>query len=419
MKEFKIKRRTFLKSLAFVGGAVAAGELPWLTQLYADEDGFYHLAQNAYPFDKPETVIYSTCLQCHTACTIKGKIYQGVLVKITGNPYSPMNMWPQLSYDTPPEKAVKYDARLCPKGQAGIQSLYDPYRLRKVLKRKPGTKRGEGQWITIPFEQAIEEIVNGGNLFGEGHVPGLKEIWAVRDPKLMKELKKDAKAVAEGKMSLEEFKRKHKDHLDKLIDPNHPDLGPKNNQFVFLAGRIEHGRKEFSKRWLKDAFGSVNWYEHTTVCEQSHHIAYKEMTRKYHQGKWIKPKEHMKPDVPNAEFVIFFGTSPFECNFGLLRQPGQAGEGLRGPRGASLGGLGEVGPQGGLRMSFWIPLPIIILLLVGVGRAGGPASALTAPPPAKKQAVRPEKGCPLLKNLPWSGNGTDNGTEEEEEDFGC
>ncbi len=316
MKDFRIKRRTFLKSLAFVGGAVAAGEIPWLTQLYADEDGFYHLAQNAYPFDRPENVIYSTCLQCHTACTIKGKIYEGVLVKIEGNPYSPMNMWPQLPYDTPPEKAVKYDARLCPKGQAGIQSLYDPYRLRKVLKRKPGTKRGEGQWITISFEQAIEEIVNGGNLFGEGHVPGLREIWAVRDPKLMKQLKEDAKAVAEGKMSLSEFKRKHRAHLDKLIDPDHPDLGPKNNQFVFLAGRIEHGRKEFSKRWLKDAFGSVNWYEHTTVCEQSHHIAYKEMTYKYKNGKWGHGKEHMKPDVPNCEFVIFFGTSPFECNFG-------------------------------------------------------------------------------------------------------
>ena len=39
-------------------------------------------------------------------------------------------------------------------------------------------------------------------------------------------------------MTVEAFKAKHAAHLDMLIDPDHPDLGPKNNQFVLQGGRI-------------------------------------------------------------------------------------------------------------------------------------------------------------------------------------
>lgn len=311
----KLTRRDFLRSAAFLGGSLLFSEtiLPtllrqgWMPEVLAG-------GQNAYPFDRAENVIYSTCLQCHTACTIKGKILDGVLVKIEGNTYSPMNLLPHLNYDTPPDEAAKVDGKLCPKGVAGVQSQYDPYRIRKVLKR--AGKRGESKWEVIDFDQAIDEIVNGGTFADGTTTPGLKEIWAVRDPDLMTALKTDAAAVTKGEMTLDEFKTKHAAHLDLLIDPDLPDLGPKNNQFVFQAGRIEHGRKEFAKRWLKDAFGSVNWYEHTTICEQSHHIAYAQVTNQYINGKWTGGKHHMKPDFANAEFVIFFGTGAFEANFG-------------------------------------------------------------------------------------------------------
>lgn len=312
-----MNRRSFLKSTAFFGGVMAASRIPGMN-LFSPGNAIAESSAttDAYPFDNPENVIYSCCLQCHTACTIKTKILNGVMVKVEGNPYSPMNMHPQLSYDTPAKDAVLYDGRLCPKGNAGVQTLYDPYRIRKVLKRKPGSKRGENQWLTIDFDKAIEEIVNGGDLFGEGKVEGLKDILVIRDPALMSSLKTDTAKVSKGEMSVADFQARNKEHLDKLIDPNFPDLGPKNNQFVFLAGRIEHGRKEFAKRWCNDSLGSANWYEHTTVCEQSHHIAFNESTKKYHKGKWGHGKHHLKPDIPNARFVIFFGTSPFEANFG-------------------------------------------------------------------------------------------------------
>ena len=68
---------------------------------------------------------------------------------------------------------------------------------------------------------------------------------------------------------------------------------------------------------MKDAFGSINWYEHTTICEQSHHIATIQVTNQYAgKGSWSGGKEHLKPDFANAEMVIFFGTGAFEANFG-------------------------------------------------------------------------------------------------------
>ena len=138
----------------------------------------------------------------------------------------------------------------------------------------------------------------------------------LRDRKVAAALAGDAKRVQKGLMTVAQFKAKHARHLDKLIDPDHPDLGPKNNQFVFLAGRIEHGRKELMKWFTHDSFGSINAFEHTTICEQSHHIAFNEATRKWEGGGFGKGKHHFKPDLSSARFVIFFGTGHADANFG-------------------------------------------------------------------------------------------------------
>jgi len=308
-----VSRRDFLKSSAFLGGSIALSGCS-ATQFMSGEEGA------DYPLNDAENFIYSVCLQCHTDCPIKVKIVDGTAVKMDGNAYSMQTLNPALPYETRIKDGAKVDGAICPKGQAGLQSLYDPYRLVKVLKR--AGKRGENQWKIISFKQAINEIVEGGKLFA--HVPGednrvvegLKDLYKLRDAKLSKAMATDAKDVGKGKMSVEAFKKKYADNLDVLIDPDHPDFGPKNNQFVFQAGRIEHGRKEFAKRWLKGGFGSNNWFEHTSICEQSHHIAYQQMTNQYIKGKWTKGKHHMKPDLYNSKFVVFFGTGGFEANFG-------------------------------------------------------------------------------------------------------
>jgi len=182
------------------------------------------------------------------------------VVKIDGNPYSPQNLIPHFDYDSSLNAAAKKEGKLCPKGQAGIETLYDNYRIRKVLKR--AGPRGSNKWKTISLDQAVEEIVNGGRLFEdigeEREVEGLRDMFVLKESELSKFMQAGTEKIKDKKMTVSAFKEQYRDHLHILIDPDHPDLGPKNNQFVFLAGRIEHGRKEFMKRFTYDAFGSVN-----------------------------------------------------------------------------------------------------------------------------------------------------------------
>ena len=317
-----LDRRNFLKTGAFLGGsALLAGQLQSAMDLMGRAEAQTLAGGGAYPLAKPENILYSVCLQCNTGCGIKAKVLNGVVVKIDGNPLDPMNLTPHLPYKTSPFEIATYDAILCPKGQAGLQSAYDPYRIVKVLKR--AGKRGSNQWLTIPFDQAVREIVEGGELFknvpGEENrkVAGLKDLWALRDPKVAKALSEDAKAVQAKKLTVAEFKAKNAEHLGFLIDPEHPDLGPRNNQFVFAWGRLKGGRGDFINRFTKDAFGSVNAHGHTTVCQGSLYFSGKAMSEQYKEGKWTGgAKFYWQADTGNSEFIIFVGASPLEGNYG-------------------------------------------------------------------------------------------------------
>ncbi len=314
-------RRQLLKTAALVGGwsalaGTASGS--FRQQPWADSGEPFP----EYLLSQPENVLYSTCLQCHVRCQMKAKIWDGTLAKLTGSPYSPLNYLPHLPYATDLERAAVTDGKLCAKGQSGIQTYYDPYRVRRVLKRNG--PRGSGKWIAIPFEQFIDEVVSGGRLFtslgDDREYPGFDEVWALRDPTLAAGMAADAKAFGRGEMSLPAFQAKYREHLNTLIDPDHPDLGPRNNGFVFDAGRIQHGRKELMAWFTKQSLGSNNAFEHTTICEQSHHIAYGQMTG--------GDNNHMKPDLEHARFVLFWGTGAFSANFGLTPMAQKVTEGV-------------------------------------------------------------------------------------------
>ena len=318
----KLSRRALLKGSALAGAGALLGSEGNRLMAAINQSGQDDPAGAAYTLSQPENILYSQCLQCNTQCTVKAKIQDGLLVKIDGNPYSPMNLQPHLSYDLSPQAVAKVDAHLCPKGQTGVQTIYDPYRIRMVLKRTG--PRGSRQWKAIPFDQAIKEITEGGQLFAEigenRHVSGFKDVFVLKDAALSKEMADDVADLRGGKLTLDAFKDKHKDHLDMLIDPDHPDLGPKNNQFVFQGGRIGPDREVFAKRFTFGGMGSVNWYAHTTICEQAHHVAFLWSTAQWEvkDGKagWKKGVNHMKPDYTKAEFVIFWGTGYTEANFG-------------------------------------------------------------------------------------------------------
>jgi len=314
----ELTRREFLiLSGAFVGGTAAFLKAKDVLGKINAEEG------SIYPLAEPGNVIYTVCQQCNTQCGIKVRLLDGVAAKIDGNPYSPWNLYPHLPYKTPLREVAPIDGYICPKGQAGIQTAYDPYRIRKVLKRKPGTKRGENQWITIPFEQAIKEIVEGGDLFGEGHVQGLRELWAIRDPKVMKEMGDFVKKIwaekdpEKKKALVAEFKEKFANYLDAMIDPDHPDLGPKNNQIVLMWGRLKGGRSDLLHRFFGSGLGTVNRHGHTTVCQGSLYFGCKAMSEQFVDGKFSGgAKFYWQADLGNSEFVIFVGANLFEGNYG-------------------------------------------------------------------------------------------------------
>ena len=215
-------------------------------------------------------VVRTVCLGCHSACGLQVKVKDGVLIKIDGNPYHPNCMENHIPYDTDPRQADKMNGTVCAKGGATMQTMYNPYRVQHPMKRVG--PRGSGKWKTITWEQAYKEIIEGGDLFGEGQVDGLKAIRS-----------------------------------SDLIDPAAPELGPKANQLCFMPGRIEHGRKEFTDRWFSDAFGTVNKrLDHTSICETSHHVGLK---------LCLPGSSHTKPDIMSCEYIIFFGTTPYEANF--------------------------------------------------------------------------------------------------------
>ncbi len=315
----KVSRRYFVTACSALAGGVALSA--WGCQS-SEQKGLDGTKPGPYPMADAENIIHSTCLQCNTQCTLKVKVQDGLVTKIDGNPYSPVTLFPHLPYETPPQEAVAVDGAICPKGQGGVQTLYDPYRVRRVLKRAGA--RGSNQWRAIPFELAIQEISEGGQLFadlGEKRVvPGFKEVIRLKDAKLAKELAADVEAIRSGAMTVEAFKAKHSAHLDMLIDPDHPDLGPKNNQFVLQGGRISPDREVITKRFVFGTLGSANWFGHTTICEQAHHVAFMYSLAQWHEkdGKfsWAKGPNHMKPDYTQAEFVIFWGTGFNEANFG-------------------------------------------------------------------------------------------------------
>ena len=318
---FDPSRRQFLAKGALLGGAAAAGAVSPVLGAAAQNAILNSKRPDApYELDDPENILYSVCLQCNTGCGIKCKIQNGVLTKIDGNPYNPWTMYPHVPMTASPVEVARVDGGLCPKGQAGLQTAYDPYRIRKVLKR--AGKRGENKWVTIDFDQAIKEIVEGGKLFahvpGEEnrHVEGLRSIMALTDDKIAKEMAADVKAIWDKKMTVAQFKEKHAAHLDKLIDPDHPDLGPKNNQFVMMWGRMKGGRGDFMKRFGA-GFGTTNLHGHTTVCQGSLYFTGKAMSEQYEAGTFTGgQKFYWQTSLEKARFVLFVGANLFEANYG-------------------------------------------------------------------------------------------------------
>ena len=187
---------------------------------------------------KERKAVPSACWQCVTRDGIVGYVEDGRLVKIEGNPELP-----------------RTNGKLCARGQAGTNVLYNPDRLLYPLKRIG--KRGEGKWKKISWDEALDLLVNGGEIVGR-KVKGLKT----------------------------------------LRDEGHPE------KFMFHYGRMKGSDGKIIKSCFLAAYGTKTIGNHTSICESAKFTA-EELTWGSHYDNW---------DFENAKFILNFGSNVLECH---------------------------------------------------------------------------------------------------------
>ena len=128
-----VDRRQFLKVLGTTGAGAAvlsgcstdrvAKLVPYMVQ---SEDQVPGIA----------TWYASTCSECNSGCGLHVKTREGRPIKLEGNPEHPVNA-----------------GRLCSRGQAGLQALYNPDRL-----AGPMARNAAGKWDEIKWDDAIARL---------------------------------------------------------------------------------------------------------------------------------------------------------------------------------------------------------------------------------------------------------------------
>ncbi len=148
MSDQPLSRRDFL----LFGGATLAGitlgELGRRQLARADERAAGGRGRGL------ESWATSVCRECPAACGIRARLMDGVPVKLEGNPLCPISR-----------------GRLCAKGQASLESYFDPDRLRGPA-RCVG-KRGEGKWEPITWDAAVALLASRLRDAGGGRQPVL------------------------------------------------------------------------------------------------------------------------------------------------------------------------------------------------------------------------------------------------------
>lgn len=234
-----ITRRNFMKLGAAAGACLAGmGDVMKVHAL----TGSLKLNPGGKDFS-PETkserkTVPSACWQCVARDATLCYVEDGRLVKIEGNPES-----------------IRNRGKICAKGQAGVNQVYDPDRVLYPMKR--AGKRGSGKWKKISWDEALDLVANGGEIAGH-RVKGLKT----------------------------------------LRDEGHPE------KFMFHYGRMKGSDSKIVKDNFLAAYGTKTIGNHTSICEG---------------GKWtaqelIWGKHYDVNDVEHTNMILNFGCNLFETH---------------------------------------------------------------------------------------------------------
>ncbi len=152
----KLSRRDFLKLGALTAVSVLSGCTAGLQRKEYLES---HVLPPEEGLPGEDLWYASTCRQCSAGCGILVRVSEGRARKIEGNPDHPVNR-----------------GKLCARGHAALQELYDPDRLKNAVRQAGG--RGSWQFEPVYWEAALEAILPairqaaGQVVFWGGNTPG-------------------------------------------------------------------------------------------------------------------------------------------------------------------------------------------------------------------------------------------------------
>lgn len=196
----QVERRGFLRGMGALGGVASAGvSLEAIAAVAKGKTAKKAEAGKDQPLDIKH--IKSGCAICPNFCGIDATVVNGIVRTI----------YPDAA------RAEFYNHGICPKGASGMYNTYDPYRLKKPLKRtnpKKGPNEDPG-WVEISWEEAFATV--------SGRLAKIK----AEDPR-------------------------------KLIW--------QHGQGKYLI------QEQFCEAWTK-AFGTSNMVHRTTTCEAARHVA--------------------------------------------------------------------------------------------------------------------------------------------------
>lgn len=121
----KMNRRSFLKVMGWggAGAALTGCDMPTTVTLEeGKEDVVSYLMPEEYVIPGVGVWYASTCTQCAAGCGIHGRVREGRVLKLEGNPDAAVN-----------------NGKLCMMGQAGIQGHYNPDRITTPMMRSGGS----------------------------------------------------------------------------------------------------------------------------------------------------------------------------------------------------------------------------------------------------------------------------------------
>ncbi len=205
----KITRRNLMKLGVASGAILATGGVLKGNALA----GSIKLEKGGKDFS-PQTgserkMIPSACWSCVTRDSMIGFVEDGRLVKLEGQPDS-----------------IRGKGKICAKGAAGVNQLYDPDRILYPMKRTG--KRGEGKWKRISWDEALTELA--------------------------------------GRMK-------------KLRDEGHPE------KFMFHYGRMKASSSKIIKSVFLANYGTKTIGNHTSICEVAKWTG-QELTWGKHYDNW-------------------------------------------------------------------------------------------------------------------------------------